>query len=97
MLGVTFTLPEPGHVTVPTPLLMLQDTKAALPCVALYESPELTPLGTVVGDAEREHEGGEYASALRGITKNAQPRMIAASSNEVRSRPDGTIRRLNPS
>jgi hypothetical protein len=28
-------VPVPGQVTVPTPLLMLQDVKAALPAVAV--------------------------------------------------------------
>lgn len=34
-MGATLTVPLPGHGTVPPPLLMLQETNAALPCVAL--------------------------------------------------------------
>ena len=59
--GVTDLVPVPGQVTAPTLLLMLQETKAALPAVAVYVSVEELPATTEVGEAESEQEGGLYA------------------------------------
>lgn len=90
--GVTDAVPVPGQLTVPTPLLMLQEAKPALPAVAVYVSVVPLPAVIVVGDAEREHEGGEYAATVRGKRDSAQQRKIAANTNDVRSSRNASVR-----
>lgn len=57
-VGETDLVPLPGQLTLPTPLLMLQEVKALLPCVAEYERVELPPAIIEMGEADKEHEGG---------------------------------------
>jgi hypothetical protein len=93
-IGYAFVLPVAGHGTAPTLLLMLQDTNALLPAVALYSRVETVPAGTCVWIAPSEQDGGVYAEARRGATKAALQRMAAAITNGVSSWPQVKTCRL---